>query len=162
MGSSLFAIAKDQGIPDYIITEMIRIYSYDVDFQTQVKASDEFEVFYGEPDPQSASNEKVLLYAALKINGKMQRYYRYTVLGENQSNYFDDDGKSAAKDLLRAIASSGEIASGSSQTGNPQITRSEGGRRLSGKALSAFRQHQQKIIAMMKNAPFATQVAQDQ
>jgi hypothetical protein len=141
---------------------MIRIYSNDVDFQTQVKASDEFEVFYGNPASGSSTKRKVLLYAALEINGKMKRYYRYTIPGENQSDYFDEDGQSATKGLLKASGSSGEIASGSGQTGNPQITRSEGGRRLSGKALSAFRQHQQKVIAMMKNAPLAAQVMQNQ
>jgi len=162
VGSSLYATAKDEGIPDYIISEMIRIYSYDVDFQRQVKAGDEFEVFYGNPASGSSTKRKVLLYAALEVNGKMKRYYRYNVPGENQSDYFDEDGQSATKGLLKASGSSGEIASGSGQTGNSQITRSEGGRRLSGKALLAFRQQQQKVIGMMKNAPLATSVGQNQ
>lgn len=73
VGASLYATAKDEGIPDYIITEMIRIYSYDVDFQRQVKAGDEFEVFYGVPASGSSTKRKVLLYAALEVNGKIDR-----------------------------------------------------------------------------------------
>jgi len=264
VGSSLYATAKDEGIPDYIISEMIRIYSYDVDFQRQVKAGDEFEVFYGNPASGSSTKRKVLLYAALEVNGKMKRYYRYNVPGENQSDYFDEDGQSATKGLLRTpvsgarltsgfgmrthpllgyskmhagidfgapmgtpikaagggvikksgraggfgnmvqIAHQGEystlyahmsrIASGikpgtrvrqgqvigyvgstGRSTGphlhyeirvkdrpvNPLKVRVAGGRQLSGKQLSAFRQQQQKVIAMMKNAPLATQVAQN-
>ena len=45
---------------------------------------------------------------------------------------------------------------------NPLKVKVAGGRQLSGKQLSAFRQQQQKVIAMMKNAPLATQVAQNQ
>ena len=265
VGSSLYATARDEGIPVYIISEMIRIYSYDVDFETQVKASDEFEVFFGEPDPRSTFKGNVLLYAALEINGKMKRYYRYTIPGENQSDYFDEDGQSATKGLLRKpvsgapitagfgmrtdpllgypkmhtgiefsapmgtpikaagsgvikkagradglgnmvqIAHQGEystvyahmshIATGispgtrvrqgevigyvgssgrSSGPGlyyeirvndrpvNPLKVKVAGGRQLSGKQLSAFRQQQQKVIAMMKNAPLATQAAKNQ
>jgi hypothetical protein len=49
VGSSLYGTAKDNKVPDYIIAEFTRIFAYDVDFQRQVKASDRFDVFYGNP-----------------------------------------------------------------------------------------------------------------
>jgi hypothetical protein len=47
IGASLYSTAKDNKIPDYIVSEFTRVFSYDVDFQRQVKASDSFEVFFG-------------------------------------------------------------------------------------------------------------------
>lgn len=121
VGASLYATAKDKGIPDYIITEMIRIFSYDVDFQRQVKAGDHFELFYGTPISGSSSKRKVLLYAALEINGKMKRYYRYTTAEDGITDYFDENGQSATKGLLRTPVSGARLTSGFGMRSHPLL-----------------------------------------
>ena len=45
LAASLYSTAQDQKIPDYIIAEFTHVFSYDVDFQRQVGASDTFELF---------------------------------------------------------------------------------------------------------------------
>lgn len=111
VGSSLYGTAKDNKIPDYIIAEFTRIFSFDVDFQRQVKASDSFEVFYGNPLTGSSSRRKVLHFAQLTLDGKTKTYYRYTTR-DGQTDYFDEKGRSAQKSLLKTPVSGARLTSG--------------------------------------------------
>ena len=110
VGASLYATAKDNKIPDYIVSELTRVFAYDVDFQRQVKASDSFEVFYGNPLTGSSSKRKVLHYAQLTLNGKTKTYFRYTT-GDGQTDYFDENGQSATKSLLKTPVSGAKLTS---------------------------------------------------
>ena len=111
VGSSLYGTAQDNKIPDYIIAEFTRIFSYDVDFQRQVKASDTFDVFYGNPLTGSSSRRKVLHYAQLTLDGKTRTYYRYTT-ADGQTDYYDEQGRSAQKSLLKTPVSGAKLTSG--------------------------------------------------
>jgi len=111
VGPSLFATAQDNKVPDYIISELTRVFSYDVDFQRQVKPSDTFEVFYGNPLTGSSTKRKVLHYAQLTLDGVTKTYYRY-VNADGQVDYLDENGKSASKALLRTPVSGSRITSG--------------------------------------------------
>jgi murein DD-endopeptidase MepM/ murein hydrolase activator NlpD len=111
VGSSLYASAKDNKIPDYIVAELTRVFSYDVDFQRQVKASDTYEVFYGNPLTGTSSKRKVLHYAKLILSGKTKAYFRYTP-ADGQTDYFDENGQSATKSLLKTPVSGAKITSG--------------------------------------------------
>ena len=111
VGSSLYGTAKDNKIPDYIVTELTRIFAYDVDFQRQVKASDSFEVFYGIPLTGSSSKRKVLHYAQLTLDGKPKTYFRYTT-ADGQTDYFDENGRGATKSLLKTPVSGARLTSG--------------------------------------------------
>jgi murein DD-endopeptidase MepM/ murein hydrolase activator NlpD len=111
VGPSLYATAQDNKIPDYIVSELTRVFSYDVDFQRQVKPSDTFEVFYGNPLTGSSTKRKVLHYAQLTLDGVKKTYYRY-VNSDGQVDYIDENGKSASKALLKTPVSGSKITSG--------------------------------------------------
>ena len=111
VGPSLFATAQDNKVPDYIVSELTRVFSYDVDFQRQVKPSDTFEVFYGNPLTGSSTKRKVLHYAQLTLDGVKRTYYRY-VNSDGQVDYVDENGKSASKALLKTPVSGSKITSG--------------------------------------------------
>jgi murein DD-endopeptidase MepM/ murein hydrolase activator NlpD len=111
VGSSIYATAQDNKIPDYIISELMRVFSYDVDFQHQVKPGDTFEVFYGAPFTGSSTKRKVLHYARLTLNGVTKTYYRYTT-ADGMTDYFDENGNSATKSLLRTPLSGAKLTSG--------------------------------------------------
>ena len=111
VGSSLYATAQDNRIPDYIVSELTRAFSYDVDFQRQVKATDSFEVFYGNPLTGSSTKRKVLHYAQLTLGGVTKTYYRFTTR-DGKSDYFDENGHSAQKSLLRTPVPGARITSG--------------------------------------------------
>ena len=111
VGSSLYATAKDNLIPDYIVSEFTRVFSYDVDFQRQVAGSDIFEVFYGNSLTGSSSKRKVLHYAKLTNDGTTKTYFRFTS-ADGQTDYFDENGRSASRSLLKTPISGAKLTSG--------------------------------------------------
>ena len=111
VGPSLYATAQDNKVPDYITSELTRVFSYDVDFQRQVKPTDTFEVFYGNPLTGSSTKRKVLHYAQLTLDGVAKTYYRY-VNDDGQVDYVDENGRSASKALLKTPVSGSKITSG--------------------------------------------------
>ncbi len=120
VGSSLYATAKDNRIPDYIVSEFTRVFSYDVDFQRQIAASDEFELFYGAPLTGSSSKRKVLHFAELNFDGKKKAYYRYTS-ADGQTDYFDEQGRSASRALLKTPISGARLTSGFGMRRHPLL-----------------------------------------
>ena len=44
--TSLYKAMKDKGLSEIIINEIIRIYSFDVDFQRDIYAGDNFEIYF--------------------------------------------------------------------------------------------------------------------
>src|SRR5262245_6786451 len=120
VGSSLYATAKDYKVPDYITAELTRVFAYDVDFQRQVKASDSFEVFYGNPLTGSSKKRKVLHYAQLTLGGKTKTYYRFTTV-DGQTDYYDENGLSATKSLLKTPVSGFKLTSGYGMRKHPLL-----------------------------------------
>ncbi|WP_119392911.1 M23 family metallopeptidase [Taklimakanibacter lacteus] len=120
VGSSLYATAKDNKVPDYITAELTRVFAYDVDFQRQVKASDSFEVFYGNPLTGSSKKRKVLHYAQLTLGGKTKTYYRFTT-ADGSTDYYDENGRSATKSLLKTPVSGFKLTSGYGMRRHPLL-----------------------------------------
>ncbi len=111
IAASLYSTALDRGVPENVINEVSRAFSYDLDFQRQIKAGDPFEVFYGQPLSGSSKTRKVLHYATLQVRGKPKTYYRFTT-ADGKTRYYDDKGRSAAKSLMRTPISGARISSG--------------------------------------------------
>jgi murein DD-endopeptidase MepM/ murein hydrolase activator NlpD len=120
VGSSLYGTAKDNKVPGYIVAELTRIFAYDVDFQRQVKANDSFDVFYGNPLTGSSSKRKVLHYAQLTLDGKTKTYYRFTTK-DGQTDYYDENGRSAQKSLLKTPVSGARLTSGFGMRRHPLL-----------------------------------------
>jgi hypothetical protein len=104
VGAGLYSTAKDNGVPDNIVTQMMQVFAYDVDFQRQLNADDTFEIFYGNPltgDPLigSSNKRKVVHYASLTVGGETKTYFRFTT-SDGETGYYDENGRSADRDLL--------------------------------------------------------------
>ncbi|MGA8513755.1 MAG: peptidoglycan DD-metalloendopeptidase family protein [Burkholderiaceae bacterium] len=120
VGASLYGTAKDNKVPDYIISELTRAFSYDVDFQRQVKPTDTFEVFYGNPLTGSSTKRKVLHYAQLTLDGVTKTYYRYAN-ADGQVEFVDGNGRGASKSLLKTPVSGSKITSGFGMRKHPLL-----------------------------------------
>jgi murein DD-endopeptidase MepM/ murein hydrolase activator NlpD len=120
IGSSLYGTAKDNKIPEYIVSEFTRVFSYDVDFQNQIEASDDFELLFGKPLTGSSSKRKVLHYAQLNYGGKSKKYFRFTT-SDGQTDYFDENGRSASRALLKTPVSGVKITSGFGMRRHPLL-----------------------------------------
>ncbi|MBM3517026.1 MAG: M23 family peptidase [Alphaproteobacteria bacterium] len=111
--ASLYEAAEAAGLPPTIIMELIRLLSWDVDFQRDVQPGDDFEVLYerhfddsGEPVKDGAIH-----YAAMTIGGKRLAYYRFA-LPDGTADYYDRNGLSVRKPLLRTPLDGARITSG--------------------------------------------------
>jgi murein DD-endopeptidase MepM/ murein hydrolase activator NlpD len=249
VGAGLYSTGKDNGVPDYIVTQMMQVFAYDVDFQRQVNADDTFEIFYGNPLTGSSTKRKVVHYTSLSVGGETKTYFRFTT-SDGETGYYDANGRRADRALMRTPVPGSRISSGfdvrhtgvdfavpygtplkaagdgvisvadwqgdygkvvrirhrdnyetvyapmsripttikpgvpvrqgqvigfvgstGQSTGgphahfeirldgrpvNPLEMKATGGRQLTGEDLAAFRQHMQKVVAMMKAAPSAT------
>lgn len=120
VGSSLYTSAKDNKIPDYIVSEFTRIFSYDVDFQNQIAPSDDFKLLFGKPLTGSSSKRKVLHFAQLNYGDKTKNYYRFTSV-DGQTDYYDENGRSAARSLLKTPISGVKITSGFGMRRHPLL-----------------------------------------
>ncbi len=124
IGAGLYSTAKDNKIPDYIVSEFTRVFSYDVDFQRQVKAADTFELFYGNPFTGTSNKRKVLHFAKLTSDGETRVYYRFTTAA-GQTSYFDENGRSAARSLLKTPVSGARLTSGFGMRVHPLLAYSK-------------------------------------
>ncbi|WP_342359698.1 M23 family metallopeptidase [Terrarubrum flagellatum] len=104
--NSFYETALRQQIPREIIDELVRVFSNDVDMQKRASGSDSFEAFFTDDD-----GELDLLFASITVNGETFRYYRYANPEENFSDYYNEQGKSARKFLLRKPISEGVFRS---------------------------------------------------
>jgi len=109
---TLYSSAKAQSIPEHIIAEVMRVHAYDVDFERDVKPGDGFEIFYGTPLEGGNSKRKVLLYSSLTLDGKRTGYYRFTSPDDGITDYYDSEGQSVRKALLRTPISGARTSSG--------------------------------------------------
>jgi murein DD-endopeptidase MepM/ murein hydrolase activator NlpD len=120
IGSSLYSTAKDNKIPEYIVSEFTRVFSYDVDFQHQIQASDNFEMLFGKPLTGTSTKRKVLHYAQLNFGGKTKQYFRFTS-ADGQTDYFDENGRSASRALLKTPISGAKLTSGFGMRRHPLL-----------------------------------------
>lgn len=104
---SVYETALRNEIPRNVISDLIHIYAFDVDFQRRVRAGDNFEVLYS--DEGSANSE--ILYAALTTGNESKRYYRFQTSDDGLVDYYDEDGKSAKKFLVRKPLAGGVMRS---------------------------------------------------
>ena len=110
---SVYETALRNQIPKPIIEDLIRIYSYDVDFQRKVQPGDSFEVLYaGEDETPLADSRNDVLFAALTVGGEAKKFYRFQSTDDGIVDYYDESGKSAKKFLVRKPVAMGIMRSG--------------------------------------------------
>jgi len=108
---SIYQTALEQEMPTELIDELVRMFSFDVDFNARVKPGDSFEVFYGEQE-EGSSLPPELLFASLNTGSSKRRFYRYRTTDDNVIDYYDVNGRSAKKFLMRKPLSGGRYRSG--------------------------------------------------
>ncbi|MBV8837037.1 MAG: M23 family metallopeptidase [Alphaproteobacteria bacterium] len=107
---SIYETAMRNQIPRPVIDDLVRIYSYDVDFQRRTAPGDSFEVLYGGDDETDRSSD--VLFAALTVGGETKKFYRYQSPDDGVVDYYDETGKSAKKFLVRKPVGVGIMRSG--------------------------------------------------
>jgi len=110
---SIYETSLRNRIPRPLIEDLIRIYSYDVDFQRKVQPGDSFEVLYaGEEEATTADSRNDVLFATLTVGGETKKFYRFQSPDDGLVDYYDETGKSAKKFLVRKPVLAGIMRSG--------------------------------------------------
>jgi len=110
---SLYLSAARENVPAPVVADLIRIFSYDVDFQREVQKGDKFEIYFerfASPEGRR-TKEGDILYAQLTLSGKPITLYRHA-LADGEVDYFHENGKSAKKTLLRTPVDGARLSSG--------------------------------------------------
>ena len=116
---SIYETALRNNVPTPVIEEMIRIYSYDVDFQRKVQAGDLFDVLYSDDENNDGKSE--VRYVSLTVGGETKGYYHYQTADDGTYDYYDETGKSAKKFLVRKPVAIGIMRSGFGERNHPLL-----------------------------------------
>ncbi|WP_436639483.1 M23 family metallopeptidase [Microbaculum sp. FT89] len=107
----LFDAGYRTEVPSVLVDELIKVFSFDVDFQRTVSAGDLLEVFYAETGEEETSDDPELLFASINLRGETKRFYRFRTPDDGVIDFYDETGKSAKKFLMRKPVSGGTFRS---------------------------------------------------
>ena len=115
--TSFYHAAIEQHVPAETILKLLRVHSYDVDFKQKVKAGDTVEMFF---DGGSDDEVGELLYTSMTIDGKQRKFYRFRT-PDDVVDYYDEQGNSAKKFLMRNPVRGGRFTSGFGERRHPLL-----------------------------------------
>lgn len=120
--SSLYQTGINSGVPPAILGTLINAYSYDVDFQREIKQGDTFNVVFEQMKTEDdiAAGYGKLLYATLTLGGEEKKIYHYT-RPNGTDGYYDENGQSVRKALLRTPINGARLSSGFGMRRHPVL-----------------------------------------
>lgn len=121
--SSLYVSAKAQGVPDGVILDLIKMYSWGVDFQRDIQGGDSFEVMYEEfktEDGDVIPGRGEITYARLTLGERDLPFYRFKD-SAGETDYYDEKGQSAKKPLMKTPIDGARLSSGFGMRKHPVL-----------------------------------------
>lgn len=120
--SSLYQTGINSGVPPAILGTLINAYSYDVDFQREIHEGDEFNVVFERmrTEDDITGGYGKLLYATLTLGGEEKKIYHYS-RPDGTDGYYDENGQSVRKDLLRTPINGARLSSGFGMRRHPVL-----------------------------------------
>ncbi len=102
IASNLYNAASAAGLPAKMLPKLVRVFSYDVDFQRDIQKGDRFEVLFEVFVDEAGKTVRTgaILFAGMTLSGTTLPFYRFAV-EDGYADYFDDRGHSARKALMR-------------------------------------------------------------
>ena len=107
-------------IPAPLVESLIRIVAFEVDLQRRASPQDALEVIYSMDENGEAAE---ILYASVGLSGTTHRFYRFRTAEDGTVDYYDPEGKSANKFLMRKPVASGRFRSGFGMRRHPILGR---------------------------------------
>ena len=111
INTSLYRSATNSGIEPNVILEFARIFGFEVDFQRDIRKGDEFEILFERFTDDRGKKIKTgkILYAFLDINNQKIQLYRFGK--KNNYDYYNLDGKSISKALMKTPINGARLSS---------------------------------------------------
>ena len=109
---SLYADGLKNNVPQDILIKLIRLFSFDLDFQRDIKKNTLISVSY-EINQIKESGEieyNDIIYALISIGGKKLEYFRF-ITDEGYVDYFNREGKNVKKSILKTPLDGARLSS---------------------------------------------------
>lgn len=116
--AAFYHAALEQNLPSSTILKLLRVHSYDVDFKQKARPGDAFEVFFDGDDEDPGE----LLFTSMTVEGQTRKFYRFRT-PDDTVDYYDDQGNSAKKFLMRNPVKGGRYTSGYGDRKHPLLRR---------------------------------------
>ena len=112
INSSLYQDTIAAGIPVNIVLKFIDLYSFDLDFQRDIRKGDKFQIFYETFHNEQGKLVKTgdIIFCKFVNQGKSLVNYRYTT-SRGTTIYLNQDGSSVKRTLLKTPISGARISS---------------------------------------------------
>lgn len=120
--SSVYGSAEQAGIPAKVVANVIRTYSWNVDFQRDIRAGDSIEVLYEADETEDGEYSEVgnILFASLRTGGKTIPIYRYESR-DGEVDYYEPNGYTIKKMLMKTPIDGARISSGFGMRHHPVL-----------------------------------------
>lgn len=112
--TSLYASALELGATDREVGALADAFAYDVDFQRDVRSGDQFELVFERffDDQGKTVRTGDLLFVSLQSRRGERAFYSFLAPGDNQPDWYDADGKSARRFLMKTPINGARLSSG--------------------------------------------------
>jgi len=111
---SLYASALQHGATDREVAALADVFSYDVDFQRDVRPGDMFELvferFYDDEGNTVRTGE--LLFVGLESSRGSRAFYLFLAPGDSRPDWYDAEGRSARRFLMKTPINGARLSSG--------------------------------------------------
>jgi murein DD-endopeptidase MepM/ murein hydrolase activator NlpD len=120
--STLFEAAQAQNIPIDVMAAMVKIFSYDVDFQRDIQKGDTFQLMYERTATEEgrAVRNLNIRYAAMTLSGTPMKFYAFRQ-EDGTYEYYNDKGEGVRKALLRTPVNGAVLTSGFGMRRHPVL-----------------------------------------
>ena len=112
--NSIYESLKKIDTPDEIIMEFVQLYSFDIDFQRDIRKGNKIKIFF-EIYTDSQNNyikSGKIYFSEIILDDETYELYRYQSKGDEFVEYFNSDGKSATKALMKTPINGARLSSG--------------------------------------------------
>ncbi|MEL6472763.1 MAG: M23 family metallopeptidase [Pseudomonadota bacterium] len=111
--TSIYETARELGAGDQQVVDFAKIFAYDVDFQREIHPGDKFEIVYEAWVDERGNPVKggEALYAELDGKALKRAFYRHTPSDDGVTDYFDPNGESATKFLMKTPINGARLSS---------------------------------------------------
>lgn len=110
--TSLATAADQARVPPGVLAEMIRAFSYDVDFERDIHPGDTFAVLYDRIEDEFGRPTRLgqMVYAEMVLDGRIIRLFRFAPR-DGKPGYFTESGENTRKPLLRTPLDGARLSS---------------------------------------------------
>ena len=111
---SIYQSLINKNVSDNVIMDFVQLFSFDVDFQRDIRSGNTLKLFYEEFVDVEQSTKKFgpIYFAEIGLESDNVSLFRFKDKNSNFVEYFDENGKSATKALMKTPINGARISSG--------------------------------------------------